>query len=587
MNRTHTCGELCSKEVGKKVVLSGWVDTRRDHGNLTFIDIRDRYGLTQIVLNPEVNKDSHELGKSLRREFVIQVEGVVNARPSGTINKDCKTGEIEIEVNKLEVISKAEPLPIEFSDTSKSSEESRLIYRYLDLRSQTMQKNIIARHRITKIVRDFYDENGFLDIETPILAKSTPEGARDYLVPSRVNPGRFFALPQSPQIFKQLLMLSGFDRYMQIARCFRDEDLRADRQPEFTQIDVEMSYINEKDIMEIHEKLVQKIFKEFMNIELKLPFSKLTYTEVIEKYGIDRPDTRFDLELVDVTSILGDAGFNAFKSVVSEGGIIKAITVKGKADFSRKELSALEDFVKIYKAKGLASFKVVDGKVEGSLVKFFEEKTLKELVEKTNAKNNDIVLVIAASPKIVNDSLGFLRNHLAEKLGLIKEGQWNFLWVTNFPMFELDEEEGKLKAMHHPFTSPKKEDFDLLEKEPLKVRSNAYDMVLNGLEIGGGSIRIHQPEIQKKVFTTLGISNEQMQEKFGFMIDAFKYGAPPHGGIAFGLDRLVMLLVGAKSIREVIAFPKNKAAISLMDGSPSNVDEKQLKELYLKLDSKK
>ncbi|MCR4335558.1 MAG: aspartate--tRNA ligase [archaeon] len=587
MNRTHSCGELTKKEIGKKVVLNGWVDTRRDHGNLTFVDIRDRYGFTQVVLNPETSKECHETGKKLRKEFVIRVEGSVRQRPDGTVNEDSKTGSIEIEATNLEIISSSLPMPIETSDKKQSTEETRLTYRYLDLRSEEMQKNIIARHRITKIVRDFYDENGFLDIETPILAKSTPEGARDYLVPSRVNPGKFFALPQSPQIFKQLIMISGFDRYMQIARCFRDEDLRADRQPEFTQIDVEMSFITEEDIFEIHEKLMHKIWKEFLGVELKLPFPKYNYDEVIARFGVDRPDLRFGLELVDVTEILGNAGFNAFESVVAGGGIIKGITVEGKADFSRKELTELEDFVKIYKAKGLASLKIVNGKVEGGVAKFFNPKALDELKNKMNAKENDLILLVADVPKVVNDSLGYLRSHLAEKLGLIKENEWNFLWVKDFPMFEWDEEDGKLKAMHHPFTSPKKEDFDLLEKKPLEVRSNAYDLVLNGLEIGGGSIRIHQSDIQAKVFKALGISEKDAKEKFGFMMDAFKYGAPPHGGIAFGMDRMIMLLVGASSIREVIAFPKNKSAMSLMDGSPSGVDAKQLKELGLKLDLKK
>ena len=586
MLRTHTCGELDKKLLGEEVTLIGWIDTRRDHGNLTFIDLRDRYGKTQVVLNPEVNKKAHELGKEIRREFVIQIKGKVNERPKGTENKKWTTGEIEIETNELKIITKAEPLPIETNDKAQSSEEARLTYRYLDMRSEEMQKNLITRHKIVKLARDFYSDNNFIEIETPILAKSTPEGARDYLVPSRVNPGKFFALPQSPQIFKQLLMLSGFDRYMQIARCFRDEDLRADRQPEFTQIDVEMSFVEEEDIMEIHDKLMHKIFKEFLNIEIKLPIPKYSYPEVIEKYGIDRPDLRFGLELVNVTDILGNDKFNAFNSVVKDGGIIKAIKVDNKSDFSRKEIQALEEQVKIYKAKGLAFFKVED-EVEGQVAKFFSEEAIKKLVEKCGAKKGDAILVVAGPAKIVNDSLGFLRNHLAEKLGLIKEGQWELLWVKDFPMFEWDEEEGRPKSMHHPFTSPKIEDLHLLEKEPLKVRSIAYDLVLNGIELGGGSIRIHSSEVQARVFRALGISDEEAQEKFGFMMNAFKYGAPPHGGIAFGLDRVIMLLVGAESIRDVIAFPKNKAAVSLMDGSPSGVDDKQLKELHIKKDLKK
>lgn len=584
MHRTHTCGELSAKEIGKKVTLSGWVDTMRDHGSLKFIDLRDRYGCTQVVINPEKGSELLELGKKLHREYVVKIHGSVKQRPAGTENKIWKTGQIEIETEKLEILSAANVLPIEFSDNAQSSEDMRLKYRYLDLRMPDRQKFLIERHRLVKLVRDFYDENKFLEIETPMLSKSTPEGARDYLVPSRVHPGMFYALPQSPQIFKQLLMVSGFDRYMQIARCFRDEDLRADRQPEFTQIDVEMSFVEQEDILVLHEKLMQKIFKEMLGVELKLPLPRMSYDEAISKYGIDRPDTRFGLELKDVTKILSGAGFNAFDSVVAAGGIIKAINFEGKADLSRNQVQELEDFVKIYKAKGLAAFKFTENGFDGQLVKFFKKETLELLAKETNAKKGDLILAVAASPKVVNDSLGFLRVHIANKFNLIKPNMWNLLWVKDFPMFEWSEEDSKLQAMHHPFTSPLPEHIELMEKEPLKVKANAYDLVLNGIELGGGSIRIHSAQLQSRVFSALGLTEAEIKHKFGFMIEALGYGTPPHGGLAFGFDRIVMLLLGAESLREVIAFPKNKAAISMMDGSPSSVDEKQLRELGIKIE---
>jgi aspartyl-tRNA synthetase len=581
MIRTNTCGELTLANEGKKVILQGWVDTVRDHGPITFVDLRDRYGLTQVVIDHNKAPVLHETAKGIRKEFVLQIEGMVKKRPAGTEKKSLVTGQIEIDANKVEVLTKALPIPIDLTERTETNEDLMLKYRYLALRNPDLQKNIIFRHKLVKIVRDFYDENGFLEIETPILAKSTPEGARDYLVPSRVNPGSFYALPQSPQLFKQLLMIAGFDKYFQIARCFRDEDLRADRQPEFTQIDVEMSFVDEEDVMQVNEKLIQKIFKEMKGVEVKLPLPRMQYDEAIARFGVDRPDTRFGLELVDVTDILSKGDFNAFKSVVESGGVIKAINVENQAGLSRKELNDLENFVKIYRAKGIAYLKFQNGKFDGSVVKYFSEDVLKLLKDRVKAKENDLIAVIADKPKIVNDALGFLRNQLAKQLGLIKPNTYNLLWVKDFPMFQWDETENKVTFEHHPFTSPRKEHLGMMESSPLKMKALAYDLVLNGIELGGGSIRIFDPVVQSKVFKTIGLSEEEAKKKFGFFLEAFKYGAPPHGGLAFGLDRLVMLLSGGESLRDVIAFPKNKAAASLMDDSPSEVSPKQLKELNI------
>jgi aspartyl-tRNA synthetase len=581
MHRTNTCGELTLKEEGKEIILSGWCDTVRDHGNISFVDLRDRYGITQIVLDHSKNKEIESIIKKVRKETVLQVKGKVKKRPEGTENKDLKTGEVEIDVSEAIVLSEAEPLPIDLSERTKTNEDLLLKYRYLNLRKKELQEKFILRHRIVKTARDFFDEEGFVEIETPILAKSTPEGARDYLVPSRVNPGRFYALPQSPQIFKQLIMISGFDKYMQIARCFRDEDLRADRQPEFTQIDVEMSFVEQQDIMDIQERFMKKLFKEVLDVELKTPFPVLDYDEAMNKYGIDKPDMRFALELIDLTELLSKDDFNVFNSVVEKGGIIKGINLKGKADLSRKDVSKLEDFVKIYKAKGLATIKLIDGKLESNIVKFFKEETLTKLKEVAKLEEGDILLIVADKEKIVYDALGNLRNYLAKEFDLIDKNKWAFVWIVDFPMFELGEEDNRLKALHHPFTSPKKEDLSILESEPLKVKSDAYDLALNGFELGGGSIRIFDPILQKKVFNTLKISDEDANEKFGFFLEAFNYGAPPHGGLAFGLDRLVMLMSGSDDIRDTIAFPKNKAAASPMDGSPGKVSQKQMDELFL------
>ena len=579
--RTNTCGELTLKQDGEEVTLIGWADTVRDHGNLTFIDLRDRYGLTQVVLDHKKSDDIASVGKDARKECVIQIKGKVKKRPEGTEKKDLATGEIEIEVSEAKIVTKSDPIPVDLNDRISTNEDLLLKYRYLALRKDDLQKIMMLRHKTVKTVRDFFDEEGFIEIETPILAKSTPEGARDYLVPSRVNPGRFYALPQSPQLFKQLSMIGGFDRYVQIARCFRDEDLRGNRQPEFTQIDLEMSFVEQEDIIAVNEKLMKRIWKDILGIELKIPFPILTFDQAMEKYGVDCPDTRFGLELINLTELLSKGEFQVFNSVVEKEGIIKAINLKGKAELSRKEISKLEDQVKIYRAKGLATLKMVEGKFESNIVKFFSEEILKELKEKTGAENGDILLIVADNEKIVNDSLGNLRNYLGKEYELIDESKFNFLWVVDFPMFEWSEEFKRLQAMHHPFTSPKKEDLARLEKEPLKIKSDAYDLVLNGSEIGGGSIRIHDPEVQKRIFNTLKISDEDAQEKFGFFLEAFKYGAPPHGGLAFGLDRIIMILAGTNNIRDVIAFPKNKAAESPMDGSPGKVDSKQLEELSL------
>jgi aspartyl-tRNA synthetase len=586
MKRTHTCGELGRKEIDKEVILNGWVHTRRDHGGIIFIDLRDRYGLTQIVIDPKISEESHRGGEHLRREDVIRITGVVKARKKGMENPKLKTGQVEVFVNKLEILNKAETPPIEVDERITLNEDIRLKYRYLDLRKPSMQHNLIVRHNVVKVVRDYLDKHGFLEIETPMLAKSTPEGARDYLVPSRVNAGKFYALPQSPQLFKQLLMVAGFDRYMQIVKCFRDEDLRQDRQPEFTQIDLEMSFIDEEDIFRIIEGMLKEVWKKIVGVNIKTPFHRISYLEAMDRYGTDKPDTRFSLELMNVTEIVKDSNFKVFTDAIKSRGIVKCINAKGCGEkFSRNEIDELIEFVKIYEAKGLAWMKVTDRGLESSIVKFFDEGIQKSLVEKTKAKKGDLLLFVADHKHfIVNDALGNLRIHLAKKLGLIKEGVYNFVWVTDFPLLEYDEDEQRHVAVHHPFTSPKDEDIPLLEKSPEKVRSKAYDITLNGVELGGGSIRIHRQDVQERMFKVLGISKQEAEKKFGFLLEAFRYGAPPHGGIALGLDRLVAILTGNESIREVIAFPKTKNAESLMDNAPSDVEEKQLKELHLSLD---
>jgi len=583
MRRTHTCGELTDKDLGKEVFLQGWVNARRDHGGIIFIDIRDRYGLTQLRFDPEVSKTAHKEAESLRREYVLEAKGKVTARPKGMENLKLATGRIEVSATELKILNIAETPPFEIDDRSDINEDVRLKYRYIDLRRPRMQKNLFIRHKVAKAARDYFDKFGFIEVETPMLSKSTPEGARDYLVPSRVHPGRFFALPQSPQLFKQLLMVAGYDRYVQIVKCFRDEDLRADRQPEFTQIDVEMSFIDEEDIFQLMEGMVKSIWKGTLGVDLKTPFPRISYKEAMERYGSDKPDTRFGMELVEVGDIAQKSDFEVFKSVLEKGGIVKCVNAKGCGEFSRKDIDELTKLALIYGAKGLAWMKMTD-KLEGSVVKFFNENLQKELVKRTNAVKGDLLLFVADKPKIVYDSLGALRIELAKRLKLLDNKQCNFIWIHDFPLIEWNEEEQKYDAVHHPFTSPKDEDLKYLDSDPKKVRAKAYDLALNGVELGGGSIRIHKREVQEKMFRILGIGPEEAKMKFGFLLDAFTYGAPPHGGIAFGLDRMVAMITGNESIREVIAFPKNKACQSLMDDAPSPVNPKQLKELHIELD---
>lgn len=582
MKRTHHCNELSAADIDAEVVLAGWVQRRRDHGGVIFVDLRDREGITQVVFNPELDKDVHQKAHVIRNEFVLCVRGKVEHRPEGMINPNLTTGEIEVLVSELDILNNAATPPFVIEDRTEVSENIRLKYRYLDLRRPALQKNFILRHRAATVVRSYLNNCGFIDVETPMLTRSTPEGARDYLVPSRVNPGNFYALPQSPQLFKQLLMIAGLDRYYQIVKCFRDEDLRADRQPEFTQVDIEMSFVDEDDVMNTAEGILAALFRELLNVSITQPFPRLTYNEATDRFGLDKPDLRFDLELQDVSDIVKGAQFKLFAECVKRGGIVKAINAKGCIDFSRKEIDDLTRFVSVYRAKGLAWIKIKPDEWQSPIAKFFSEAEKQALSERLNIEPGDLIFFVADDIKVVNEALGHLRNHLAHKLGLVDADRFEFCWVTHFPLLEYDPEEKRNVALHHPFTAPLPEDVDFLEKDPLAVRSRAYDVVLNGAEIGGGSIRIHQKEIQERVFKALNIDRETYKHKFGFLVEALEYGAPPHGGIAFGFDRLVMILCKEESIRDVIAFPKTQKAACLLTGAPESVTKVQLEELSLK-----
>lgn len=592
--RTHNCGELREGDVGREVILMGWVQNYREHKEVVFFDLRDRWGVTQVVYNPGLEERVLERARRVRNEFVIAIAGKVELRPEGAENKDRPTGRIEIAGRDLRVLNTCKTVPFIIADSVKeallesgvrSSEEVRLKYRFLDLRRAQMQERLIKRHRAIRVIRDYFDARGFVDVETPFLTKSTPEGARDYLVPARNQPGRFFALPQSPQIFKQILMVAGFDRYYQIVRCMRDEDLRADRQPEFTQIDVEMSFPRPEDIFELIEGMLAAVWREVKGVEITTPFPRLSYEEAVNRFGIDRPDTRFGLELHDLTDLLAQSDYRFFQEAAAGGGVIKGICAPGLAGLSRKETDDLTKSMYDYGAKGLTSFRLRPEGWHGPAIKYFSEDQLAELKRRMAIEPGDLILIMADKPKVVHEALAALRVMLAERLGLLDQNKLDFLWVVDFPAFEWSEQDKRFYSMHHPFTSPREEDLPLLDAEPGRVRANAYDVVLNGVELGGGSLRIHRQDIQQKVFKTLGIGEEEQKEKFGFLLEALEFGAPPHGGIALGLDRIIMLLLDAPNLREVIAFPKTQTASCPMTGAPSPVSPEQLAELHLELKS--
>lgn len=581
LRRTDMCGNLRIEDVGREVILMGWVQKRRDLGSLIFVDLRDTTGIMQVVFDEDVSEDAFKKASKIRGEFVLAVRGKVRERLSK--NKEIPTGEVEMFVEELKILDEAETPPIYIKDNDEVSENMRLKYRYLDLRKPSMQKRLKIRHKTTSIIRNFLDSEGFVDVETPMLTKPTPEGARDYLVPSRVNDGKFYALPQSPQILKQLLMVSGMDRYYQITKCFRDEDLRANRQPEFTQIDIEMSFVDVEDIISLNEKMIQKIFKEIKNVDISLPIKRMSFDEAMNRFGSDKPDLRFGFELNDLTDLVKDSGFKAFSDTVKNGGEVRAINIDGhEKDFSRKQVSKLEDYAKTYGARGLAWIKITSEGINSPISKFLSEDELNNIIKRVEGSEGDLILIVADKPQVVYTALGNLRVEIAKKLDIIDKDKYELVWITEFPLFEYDEEEDRYVAKHHPFTHPVDEDISLLSTHPEKARAKAYDIVINGDEIGGGSIRINDSKLQEEMFKALGFTEEEAHDKFGFLLEAFKFGAPPHGGIAYGLDRLIMILTDSDNIRDVIAFPKTQSATCLLTHAPTEIDDTQLEELHIK-----